>query len=284
MGGITEDIGIITEASRPLKDDKPSAQLRSDVYTTYLLPPNDSRLGEQFSYIEISVDYLIEISAAIIQSGTRFRHQRADDKLSSREKQLEPLRYFLRKLIEIEFHKMSLSEKPTSRIMDELLTEDFSLDPAQERLVEANLIRRNRFEIYSQDAKQKRSSRPSRSMIEPSPDPVLDAISHVPGSSAKAKSPVHPEGVREKKSNLQTGVPPSSRVATDIGSSLIPPSTNAIKRKRKASGSRVSLVTRTQVYPQCPSDWVEDQDCWCPYCAQLLDLSYVASHGKWKYV
>ncbi|KAL8366657.1 hypothetical protein RB595_010495 [Gaeumannomyces hyphopodioides] len=256
------------------------------------LPDEDSKLGEQFYYIKSSVDSLAKISAAMRKSGTKFRHERADKLQAGRVGELAEFRIFLISLVLIGPTQMHLlnwilyrdtpTTKPTPEKTWAFLTNERRLSPVQERLIEANLIRRNRFDIYLGECRRK-----SRRKTEGRKDPQ-DSAPAVPAATkavaagrdgqprptlSQVHSPDHPpeREARPRQPSVADSSVQSSRRATDLASSFVLPK-DTRERETKSIATKVSQQPLKQNYPKCPA--AEGTHFWCPLCAQPLDDTY----------
>ncbi|KAK0641772.1 hypothetical protein B0T16DRAFT_393999 [Cercophora newfieldiana] len=247
------------------------------------LPDEDSKLGEQFYYIKSSVDSLARISAALRKYGTKFRHERADKLRAGRAGELAEFRIFLIHLVLVGPMQMHLlnwmlyrdtpTRKPAPEKTWAFLTSERRLSPVQERLIEANLIRRNRFDIYLDECRRK-----SRQDSAPAAPAATKAVAAGrDGQPRPTPSQIHsPDHLPEKE--LRPRQPPvadssvqSSRRATDLASSFVVPK-NTQERETKSVATKVSQQALKQNYPKCPA--AEGTHFWCPFCAQLLDDTY----------
>ncbi|KAK1831859.1 hypothetical protein QBC39DRAFT_350328 [Podospora conica] len=261
------------------------------------LPDENSKLGEQFYYIKSSVDSLGKISAAIRKAGTKFRHERVDKLRAGREADLAEFRAFLRSLIlvgPIQMHlynrmpRDTTTQKRTSGKVWKFLTSERRLSPVQERLIKANLTRRNRFDIYYDEYCRKMAKAGSQTVQQDRAAAATAATEEATGKGSKprpAPSQLHSvDHLPEKKTQEQyvDSHVQSSRKATDLAPSFIPP-----KISRRLDSEAKSVVTRgTQIalkqnYPKCPAG--EGSSFWCPFCAQLLDATYSGKKdGRWR--
>lgn len=261
------------------------------------LPDKDSKLGEQFYYIKSSVDSLAKISAAIRKSGTKFRHERADKLQAGRALELAEFRIFLINVVLVRPTQMHLlnrtlyrdnpTRKPTHKKMWDFLTNERKLSPVQERLIEANLIRRNRFDIYLDESRRKTEGRK-----DPQDSPPAAPAAIAAGRDGQPRptliqiySPEHlPEReARPRQPSVADSCIQSSRRATDLASSFVVPK-DTRERETNSIATKVSQQALKQNYPKCPA--AEGTHFWCPFCAQLLDDTYSdpKKDGRWRFV
>ncbi|RSL97519.1 hypothetical protein CEP52_010868 [Fusarium oligoseptatum] len=122
---------------------------------------DDSLISEQRFYIETTIRFLSQISISIRKSGTKFRHQRVDKHLATREAELKEFKDYLLNIVFMSSEKPRILHRVSqhhSLTRDPLwmtlwitlkayLTDIQRLTPVQKRLIHANLVRRNRFDL-----------------------------------------------------------------------------------------------------------------------------------------
>lgn len=250
----------------------------------------------------------MRISQAIRKSGTKFRHERVDKLLEQRAPKLEEFRVYLTHMILLgptNTHLLSWilyrytetghrTWKKLWIVLKARFTDPARLSTVQARLIHANIVRRNRFELYFRKYSQLMGQRlleagkaqqlrpaavaPQVSRPVPNPAPHPSTSTNTPTSSSGAP--------REKKDAPQAatsdGSAMSSHSATAVG-------TLDIARRPQTQGSRsvstkFSQCTMKQDYPSCPE--AKGNRLWCPCCAQPLDASYTdpKKNKKWRYV
>lgn len=288
---------------------KGEQKAKSTIETTQsqLSDEEDSELDEQIYYIKTTLQFLLKISAAIQKSGTKFRHQRIDKRLKEREHKLEEFRNYLTHLILMDPSKIHLLHGVLYRYTrtEELIwkkmwitlrayfTDAQRLNPVQERLIRANLIRRNRFDIYfgmycrkikaDKGSKATPATTPTVQTMTTVSKPILDnqpipiqARDHSSKMELQKKNESPEQAVVDARSGL------SSQTATDIGGFVIPqrPRTQGTR----SVSTKFSQGVLKQDYPKCPA--AEGESFWCPYCAQVLDDSYSnqKKNKRWRYV
>lgn len=259
-------------------------------------PDEDSDLGEQAYYTATTIEYLAKISAAIRKSGTKFRHQRVDKLITHRATELEQFRIYLVNIILIGPMQISLLDgilyrhtttcepiwKKTWTVLRAYLRDSERLSQVQNRLVQANLVRRNRFDLYFA-AYNKKTGGPSLAATK------SEQITRSALERQNSQSKVTPVQDQDHQDQQIIHKLPSvdrpvllSQPATDIGSLVIPQRPQV--QQPKSVGTRVSHGALKQDYPKCPAP--EGEDFWCPYCAQPLDNSYSdpKKNRRWRYV
>ncbi|KAH6714000.1 hypothetical protein BKA61DRAFT_54382 [Leptodontidium sp. MPI-SDFR-AT-0119] len=269
-----------------------------------LSPPSDlsededesrTLLTESKRNVEMTLDQLARLSVLIRKSGSRFRHQKADRTLNfqSLPQELQILRDGLTEVV------LLYQDGPERRLVDGLRQGVFQkrislsilivirawfLNPArltsiQERLIRANIRRRNRFAYAYDRAKEDRTdfqvppeqfpATPERPIPEKEVPQPVDAPSTAPISTSTPK----PESRNDD----------TSKSATDLGSKF------TLKKIRGSAtmsvDTRMSATAATLDYPQPPRVEPDRRTFQCPYCQHTLPRDYIASTARrWKYV
>ncbi|KAK7916875.1 guanyl-nucleotide exchange factor [Apiospora marii] len=250
--------------------------------------------GQRY-YIRTNIQYLSKISASIRKSGTKFRHQRADRLLEHRAPKLEEFRRYMFWIILVGPSKMQLLNSLLQRhtltgditwkkawiTLKAYFTDEQRLSPVQKRLIHANLVRRNRFDIYFRTCRQKTGSNEDTSVPGTVPDPTKHTAVTPKPNATNSEDPI-PDQARRHDPGVQMQPTPSqaaksvdrtmlsSQPATDIGSIVMPrrPTTQGAR----TVSTKFSRGALKQDYPKCPCP--EGKSFWCPFCAQPLDASY----------
>ena len=262
------------------------------------LPDDDSKLGEQFNYMGASVDYLARISAAIHQSGSIARHERADKLLAQRGDGLAEFEQFLRHLVLVGPAEISMfnrtvfrstraevetTKAPSPGKMWTFLTKRSRLNAAQQRLIEANVIRHNRFNVYFKEYRRKTKDQKDVLVLAATTD---TPVATKPTTVLRRDSP--PTAMPGQTQNLdprpemQPHPPPeraaptstlqSSRTATELAPNFTLPKRSEDQGALSVVTTPVSHGTLKQDYPKCPAQ--KGEPFWCPFCAQPLDNTY----------
>ncbi|KAK7946098.1 uncharacterized protein PG986_010419 [Apiospora aurea] len=160
-------------------------------------------------------------------------------------------------------------------------TDEQRLSPVQKRLLHANLVRRNRFDVYFRTFCQKieggkgkgvaeatseatkHAAAPPKPASTTKPDPAADRFRHHDSTPYVHSAP-------SQSANPVERTVLSSQPATGIGSFVMPkrPPTQGTR----SVSTKFSRGAMKQDYPKCPSS--EGSTVWCPFCAQPLDASY----------
>ncbi|KAK8000562.1 hypothetical protein PG990_013162 [Apiospora arundinis] len=245
---------------------------------------------EQFYYIKSTLQYLSKISASIRKSGTKFRHQRVDRLLEERAPKLEEFRRYLHWIVLIGPTKSHLLNSLIYRYtstgehiwkkswitLKAYLTDEKRLSAVQKRLIQANLVRRNRFEIYFNMYLRKleggqgmmTGEAAKKATVAPKPASTMRP-ENAPDRPRPNIAPGKKNASSEKAVSVEkTGL--SSQPATGIGTFIMPQPPTA--QGARSVSTKFSQGALKQDYPKCPI--TEEGAFWCPYCAQPLDSSY----------
>ncbi|KAI8715897.1 NB-ARC domain-containing protein [Fusarium sp. LHS14.1] len=258
-----------------------------------------SMIDEQKYYIETTIRFLSQISMAIRKSGTKFRHQRVDKLLTARELELKEFRDYIRHFLLMSptkvhtlhgiLHQYSVTGDPTWKILWITLKAYFTdirrLTPVQSRLIQANLVRRNRFDLYLARYHRKMRVQKGQQLPRTQATTVATMRPQEPQAPAPSQSRVlQPSSKQDDTIPFQPsrteGSQRSSQSATKIGSFVMPQRTQ--QQKARSVSTKLSQGVLKQDYPKCPG--AEGESFWCPYCAQLLDSSYSDSkkNKRWR--
>lgn len=255
---------------------------------------DEERQGPRFAaqqlYVEYCLRQLAYISLQIQRSGEKFRHKRADDDLQ-RVEQLTPLpyaefRFHLQTIVSIGPQEQLLlsrldvaadhGEIPRSlRVTARAWIYSRHLGPIQQRLIQANVIRRHRM-LFS----RRRSTPAVSNAAKPTPlrkqavearlaptrpQPAAPSIASRAPEATPSESPVQ---FRQQPSEAPT--------ATAIGPDL---NLDVVTRPAKAHStlSKLTRVGQSQQYPSCS---VLKRSPQCPYCGFVLEQEYWDSEKK----
>lgn len=250
-------------------------------------------------YIRTTIEFLSRISVAIRKSGTKFPHRKADKLLPQREHKLKEFRDYLRYTILIGPWKMQLLNfiryrhtvtkeqrwRMVEIVVHASLCDSGRLSAVQQRLIQANLVRRNRIDVYQHRLKGRAG------MFEASVSPRSVNLREEPQAAKGEKSPAPSRGgrTRPRVREIPRAPPTAELSAVSSGSATkLAPSFVLPPRPRegdsKSVSTKVSHGVFKQDYPRCPAP--KGNDFFCPYCAQPLDSSYSdpKNSRKWRYV
>ncbi|KAF5612420.1 chitin synthase activator [Fusarium subglutinans] len=263
----------------------------------------DTENSDPRFYIETNLKLLAKISVAIRRSGQKLRYLKADtylrDHLDDEEYTL--LRNHLLFLILVssyeqklltELGRLAINQEIPKAV--EIVIRSWIIDPSratstQQRLIEANVIRRNRIayarRFIGKNVIAKKPQEETATTIAPSrlPGALLgpareastfgtDTKEPFPIPSPTQPLPVPPEPTESLIAKTLT--------ATELGSQFILPIIMPLEPKKGAL-SIVTKITQTgtnQDYPACPAKKGSFQ---CPYCVQVLSEDY-ATKSRWR--
>lgn len=227
---------------------------------------------------------LTRFSSLIRRSGTKFRFERADSELGSKlddhTSELSSFREYLTNMVLIRNIRYDVGKLVSPEDLQAQMNPDL-LSPVQKRIIHGGLLRRNRILEATKDLKAE-GPRKKEAILKPTPhldlaSPPIELPAPMPVSSNKAQSRTG----ATVKSNEESKVESTTKTATDIGSQLglqvAPPN---------AAPSVMTKITRTgitQDYPKCPKP-ISDDFLQCPYCADMLPVSYRDHNSRWRYM
>lgn len=250
--------------------DVSSFDVKSTSDSEELGPYDESKL-----YIKTILQQLAEISTAIKKSGSKYRFQKADAEI--REDQFLDLRPYLVSHINIataradsspgdSTHLFLDSLKSTSRNYEQLTS-------VQQRLIRANILRRNRI-LYANSTK----------LLSKASDLKIDGnkkverekpsqSSQTPLLSLPVKRPDE-QGLQHQKPVL------SDRTATKVGSDF--KLQQVVVPKASSTISKFTHIRLTQDYPLCPKICEGNDFVQCPLCSDLMLNKDAQDRSKWR--
>ncbi|RYP44076.1 hypothetical protein DL768_009421 [Monosporascus sp. mg162] len=217
----------------------------------------ESPYSEQMFYIQTYVDLLSKISIAIRKSGTKYRYLKADNFLKEHqnENEYQDLRKHLTFVILVSPYEQHLINTLRERvrikripavieiIIRSWLTDPARITPLQRRLIESNVVRRNRIFYARRPLKEKEQPHPPQmprvnipARVDLEPQIEYDMITPDLGQPETPSVPSREVQSERSPSIITHSV---SLTATDIGSELVLPST-----ARKKGTSAVTKITR----------------------------------------
>jgi hypothetical protein len=235
----------------------------------------DHLYSENASYIRTTLSQLVRITLAIRKSGNKYRFEEVDATCDH-----ETFESFYRHLTALVL-KGSDNEaaqeqaRGLSAFQKMAQASDSSrLTPVQERLIRANVLRRNRIEHMMKSAG-------SRVKPNPLPDLALD-IKRTVTKPKLVMFNTEPD-TTQSSSGIRTNTGPIAlptlprtsdnstvaMTATEPGSKLeIKP---ILQRKSFSTATKMTRIGASQVYPRCPKREA-DEPLICPYCSEQLPL------------
>jgi hypothetical protein len=231
--------------------------------------------SEQMFNVKTILGQLVRISTTIRRSSTKYRYRKADASL--KEEDFQDFKTHLIAILFISSIKGDATETQ-ARITDY----SKQLTAVQERLIHANIVRRNRIIFATRAMKsvetraaQKSQQQPVRVIEVPTTTPET-----TPRLPQKPTKPIS-DGPAIPLQAPSIIAPSITQTATDMGSQF---------NWQYAVGSKSTLsivthVTRTgaaQDYPSCPEP-ISGKLLQCPYCADLLPTIYAKDQSRWRY-
>lgn len=244
--------------------------------------------SEHMFSVKAILGQLARISTAIRRSGAKYRYRKADSSLK-----VEDYKDFEDHLTLVVLKGnlvANAAEQGGAIAMLSRLTDSQLLTKVQKRLIDANIVRRNRI-IFA--------TRLMRAVVE---KPVVEhpqnhklpmTITEMPSETTE------PEPEHELAPQLSKKPPDSAfnrptvqlqepsikafsvtQTATEIGSQLNTQRAMEFKNSKSSIITRITKIGGAQDYPGCPeptSDFLQ-----CPYCADLLPAAYSENQSRWR--
>jgi hypothetical protein len=245
----------------------------------------DGPFSEQMFAVKSILAQLARISTAIRRSGANYRYEKADASLQ--EDRFQDFKRHLTMVILMGCTETRTEGPEPPEPADHValvakVTNPNRLTAVQERLIRANIVRRNRI-IYATRLMTKTVERPKLQQALVLPVTLLPDTTT---ENAFQESEVPTTAVVDKpvvSSQAPSIIAPSVNLtATEIGSQFV--WEHLAEPKEKASPSIMTKITRTgaaQDYPSCPK-LISDEILQCPYCADMLPTSYSKNTSRWK--
>lgn len=253
--------------------------------------------SQQQYYVQTHITLLSKISLVIRRSGAKLRHELADAALSVRYNHYDALRKHLRWVMFMT--TLDHREKPSSSV-DTLLAswaafENSPLSAVQVRLIEAVVIRRNRFEFAkspwrgtevdietsSTERAGKRKSEHGQVLVsklaKTSMTPHSRENIHVrPGQDPR------PKASRKTWSTAESAI--FSLTATAVGSDVLQFSGHLMDTDLASFTTQVTdtQITLQDEYPSKPIDDSRGNNFQCQFCRQVLPKETIDTNTKWR--
>lgn len=247
----------------------------------------DPVVAEHISYVKAILGQLSRLAVAIRKSGTKGRFKKADALLD--ESAFVELRKHLTVVILREFEDPEARQLPASEKMTRA-SDCTRLDKVQQRLVHANILRRNRIEVMAQS----RNLRTRQMRSAQQPGPLVKSLDMADTSSQAAAGRAIPQQP-EPSLAVPRPAPQESSVAgksrtvtatatiTEAGSDLDDRFKLILARKSVSVVTAMTRIGASQAYPRCPPRDM-DGSLICPYCGDLLPAEYAEPRYResWK--
>jgi hypothetical protein len=239
----------------------------------------DGPFSEQMFNVKTILGQLTRISTAIRRSGAKYRYQKADATL--KEELFKDFKTHLTFIILMGSIEANTEEPANTTAMRVRITDPKRLTAVQERLIRANIVRRNRIKFATRF--MKRVKKPVAQQPQQPPPRIIK----LPDATDKSKSrlpQIPAEAIVDRPiipPQTSSIIAPSiTQTATEMGSQF---NWQQVAEPKNSSPSVVTRVTRTgaaQDYPSCPKP-IPDGVLQCPYCADLLSDSYSQNASRW---
>jgi hypothetical protein len=243
----------------------------------------NSRFFEHMSNIKTIVGQLGRIGTAIRRSGAKYRYRKADESLD--EEKFGDFRQYLTVIILSGSISLNRELPVNAAVFQSKIFDPARLTTVQKRLIQANIIRRNRIEYATRHMKP--VSLPMNEQPTENPSLIREIVAPMMGSVAGQSSLVRKQtsamAKTVKPKAASTTAPSLSKTATEIGSQF----NFSMEMSKKSTPSTITRVTQTGNvldYPKCPKQ-KSDKNPFieCPYCANWLPDDYSKLHSRWRY-
>ncbi|KAL3479410.1 hypothetical protein BJX99DRAFT_222568, partial [Aspergillus californicus] len=233
--------------------------------------PEDSELFQAVQDVNDIMGQLSRITISIRKAGTDARIRKADASYDPDHPQIEALSRHLQMLLLVKPSQNGTLQARTSSqgilvlscIDDTTVIDSHSLTTIQQRLIEANLKRRNRF-LYAQRHAMK-----------------LSEGDHTPSTSIPTirKMPLPPVLHAFKRTTEEHGVPQvySATTATEVQDSITLPT----QASAQPATTVISVISSRVIYPRPPRLRSDQNIFQCPCCCQTLPAS-ISRGSQWK--
>ncbi|KAL2858223.1 hypothetical protein BJX68DRAFT_163001 [Aspergillus pseudodeflectus] len=210
--------------------------------------------------VEDNINRLTRLTVAIRKAGTRARLQKADSSFNPDDSQLVTLRQHLEFLLLVRPDEHGGSDSSGKQLGVA------RVNPIQQRLIDANLRRRNRF-MYAQ--KHARRLGANFRPLQPTPIAMAPLVKPVPRSEASTSA--YSAGVGEP-------ILGSTTTATMVDEPIVIPP----KQQAAISTTTAISVTTTRIsYPKPPAVHDDQALFTCPCCCQSLPVA-MGRGNHWK--
>ncbi|KAF5963528.1 hypothetical protein FCOIX_13806, partial [Fusarium coicis] len=280
-----------------------SDEVKQPKYKDAATDTPDTEDSDPKFYIETNLKLLAKISVAIRRSGAKLRYLKADAYLKDHfdDDEYTQLREHLLLLILVgpyeqrllgELRRLALNKEIPTAV--EIVIRSWMVDPSrakpnQQRLIEANITRRNRIayskRFIGKNAPPKKGHGETAPTVAPSqfPEALLRPAKEPSTFGADAQEPFSiPGPIQLPPTPLEPveSLTAKTLTATELGSHFVLPVIVPLEPKKGAM-SIATKITKTgikQDYPACPAKKGTFQ---CPYCVQVLTEDYTAK-SRWR--
>jgi hypothetical protein len=244
---------------------------------------SSSPLSEYISYIRTILNQLMRITIAIKKSGNRNRFEDIDNKCN--ENDYGAFRQFLTAKILYSFDQPMAQESDQNLPANELLRVTFNADRlglVQQRLVRANVLRRNRIVSFRTKRPHQQEGGPygELSSLDNKQEPIYNAQEN----DEQTKHTAVPSRSTAFQTQKKTGQSENSvvtRTATEPGSQLN--IEHILHKGTKSAATKMTTIGASQDYPPRPK-YLPNEPNLCPYCQEQLppDMFNAQDESSWK--
>ncbi|KAH7124685.1 hypothetical protein EDB81DRAFT_846974 [Dactylonectria macrodidyma] len=253
-----------------------------------------SSTDEAIDKVDSSLDNLALIAVAIRKTGKRSRLEKADRKFKPEEH--AELKDFLRILC-LRRHTRKEAGKEAGKVaerddfkFEKLSTQEcinisteFELSEPQQRLVEVNMRRRNRFlqtQEHSEKLKARRSEEPAKAGDTREETDV--GTKQLPNVEAGSQGNFVKITTRDpgKRIILHAPTIPETKASTAEGSFQV---RRAKKTPSQPAMTAITTLTAAARYPKAPETCQKSKMFKCPCCCQTLPAGFGTDKDLWKY-
>jgi hypothetical protein len=239
--------------------------------------------------VDSSLENLALIAVAIRKTGMRSRLERADGRFKPEEHR--ELRDFLR-IMCLRQHGRNEAGKEDERgdfKFKKLSTEEcintlkeFKLSEPQQRLIEVNLRRRNRFlraQEHSEKLKARQSEESKGGDIKEDIDDDAEQLPNVEALSlgSSKRNTTQDQG---KRFGLSAPTIPETKASTAEGNFQV---RKAKKMFSQPAVTAITTLTAAAQYPKAPEACQKSTMFKCPCCCQTLPAEFGTNKDRWKY-
>lgn len=256
-----------------------------DVASSPNISDTKGLFAEHIFNVRTILGQLTRISTAIRRSGAKYRYRKADSLLK-----MEDFKDFKTHLTVVVLQgnlRAHAKKQGNATTMLSHLTDSQRLTQVQNRLIHANIVRRNRIMVATRHMKVAENSA-VKDLQKHRPVMITDILSATaktgPELALASQLSLHEPAFDRSTVQLQTpSIKTSSmtQTATELGSQFNLQRAIELKNPTPSIVTRVTKFGAAQDYPGCPeptSDFLQ-----CPYCADMLPAAYSENQSRWRY-
>ena len=238
---------------------------------------------------------LSRIHVAIRRAGTKLRHQRADDTLQNalEEEDFQEWKIDMENFLLEGVKRLHPTLTPPEPLTSLGLR---TLSIVQQRLIHANMIRRHRIQVATENSSARR--RAVKQQLREAEQQAL-TVEEAPEPTAPRADEALEKTVKDTKNlkqyiNVSTASPHvENKVGSEKESTAQRTATEfpfdyevdlAPSRRSATIITKATQTGRNQDYPRWPKKLDSDGDILCPYCDEPLAADYVRNDARWRFV